>query len=148
MAEKKYVVPVGGLEAAIAATKNITTGQWVILRDGLEAFCVWISNNTIGPTASQARELIGSMVVLNETSLIFAIEAWQRRMFVAPEPEQEFSEAFNTLTVEINRVGGIKKATEILALALSGEPVNMEPFKPTRFDGATRIVNGINDANT
>lgn len=85
---KQYVVPEDGLSVALSAWNN-SYGKVpsTAFKAGLEAFIRWQSENPQVPTAAQARELIGPMVVLNETSLIMAIEAWQRRMYDAPELE-------------------------------------------------------------
>lgn len=86
MSEKNIKVPEGMMKASYDA--HLLLGKMgAQIPTVLEAALRWLSENPIVPTPEQARELIGPMVVLNETSLIFAIEAWQRRMFLAPETE-------------------------------------------------------------
>jgi hypothetical protein len=84
MTDKKIVVPQGGLDAAAGATKNITTGQWAILRDGLEAFCVWLSENPPKPDQVQEESIQNYLPGCGPAE--FARQ-WIARMFLAPEPE-------------------------------------------------------------
>lgn len=74
----RIVVPEG---MYLAALKH--QDSEVLCGAALEAALRWLSENPIVPSPAIAREFIGRMVVLNETSLIFVLEAWQRRMFLA-----------------------------------------------------------------
>lgn len=95
--EKRVVVPEGMLNAAEMATSNITTGQWVVLRDGLEAALRWLSEYPIEPSKSQQREIAVKMAQYqnarmgkfepSDYHIWFPIHEWQCIMFLEPEPE-------------------------------------------------------------
>lgn len=90
MTEKKIVVPEGMLKAACGATRGITTGQWAILRDGLEAALLWLSGQD--PTQFEfdyAYEEAMRMSVPQGNFLggWAACVKWQRNRFLAPDPE-------------------------------------------------------------
>jgi hypothetical protein len=75
------MVPVGMMEAASNATSNLTTGQWVILRDGLEAALGWLMSNL--PLASINDDRYqGPEWSLGWNLGVDAV----RRMFLAPAP--------------------------------------------------------------
>jgi hypothetical protein len=109
MSERKYIVPEGMLRAF--------ERRWTSLPQQPESFeqqryasllaaLRWLSENPIVPTRAQVDQMVADGTWM-------AVE-WQRRMFLAdPEPKMDFGEAWNALTVEINRVG-IRKATVIL----------------------------------
>ena len=77
MQEKKIVVPDGMLKAAIEC-RNLEGIHKRTFEAILEAALRWLSDNPIKPTRHQVTEL---MVIP------FMFEEWQRRMFLAPEPE-------------------------------------------------------------
>jgi hypothetical protein len=88
MSEKRYVIPKGMLEAAILSHPFDTRTKF--LPEMLEAALRWLSDNPIVPTAKQSAEL-ESLCRLNDEPMcmdaIFYCSEWQRRMFLAPEPE-------------------------------------------------------------
>jgi hypothetical protein len=99
MSDKKIVVPEEMLRAAFNET-HPTTGQYAILRDGLEAAMRWLSENPIQPTHEQCRDMIdrsglqGERVPgIDDRPRISTRQAkclvvnWQRCMFLAPDPE-------------------------------------------------------------
>ncbi len=92
--KKKIVVPPEMLKAVVSAMlKNPVeyTGLRNFEKDvaksiafGLEAALLWIGENPIVPTEEQAQEMarFGPLRDVN-----FLCAEWQRRMFLAPEPE-------------------------------------------------------------
>ena len=99
MIEKKTVVPEGMLAAAwqdIAAAmkERISVGgiggvaELHVARIAVEAALRWLSENPIVPTDEQIRDLFEAnrYGVSREAWRIYFTE-WQRRMFLAPEPE-------------------------------------------------------------
>ena len=87
MSETKIKVPEGMLKAAMLVTIGVSRLE---AEKTLEAAMWWLAENPIVPTPEQARELwkTASAGILNEANraAASAIE-WQRRMFLAPEPE-------------------------------------------------------------
>jgi len=97
MSEKKYVIPEGMLNVAIFAlasnwdffdTKHCTERV-------LEAAVCWLAENPIVPTMRQADEILSPLCGipsnrvsgrLSNAAVEVAVE-WQRRMFLASEPE-------------------------------------------------------------
>ena len=85
MSEKKIVVPEGMLEAGRSAySAYVTAGEGA--RRILEAALRWLSENPIVPTEEQISSMIGNAPFHRLSVLDGAVE-WQRRMFVASEPE-------------------------------------------------------------
>ena len=86
--EKKIAIPEGMLEAAVAAVKIPVSGQLARnqTHDILEAALRWLSENPIVPTMEQATEMSDSGHPCVLDGVWYATE-WQRRMFLAPEPE-------------------------------------------------------------
>lgn len=84
MSEKKIKVPEGMLKAAREATR-----QWLLTEVALEAALRWLSENPIVPTDEQYSDLSAELVKYNYSlpSMKFAAIEWQRRMFLASEPE-------------------------------------------------------------
>jgi hypothetical protein len=88
--EKKYVVPEGMLQCAVEAMKEPggskfrSTEQWAAT--GLEAAIRWLAENPIVPTKEQIDQI--DYFLDGEPNFVesHAVE-WQRRMFLAPEPE-------------------------------------------------------------
>jgi hypothetical protein len=91
MSEKKYVVPDGGTQAARAAVAD--ERHWPLIWPILDAFIRWQSENPIVPTDKQANELwkiaIEQDPDKNETTHAAKnlVMEFQRRMYLAPEPE-------------------------------------------------------------
>src|SRR6202789_1329114 len=94
----KIIVPAGMLKAvdeAISTARGI--GCDLIaghVRDiALEAALRWLSENPIEPSNKQIGEMILSAPYSNTrqayTSTIFCITEWQKRMILAPEPEND-----------------------------------------------------------
>lgn len=94
MSGKRFAIPEGMLEAA--AEKADVSGLLAIdrLEVILEAAVRWLAENPVVPTESQGRELDDAWL-RNKTSpestfshaTTFGAVEWQRRMFLAPEPE-------------------------------------------------------------
>jgi len=88
MSEKRYVIPKGMLEAAILSHPFDPRTKFI--PEMLEAALRWLSDNPIVPTAKQSAEL-ESLCRINDEPMcmdaIFYCSEWQRRMFLAPEPE-------------------------------------------------------------
>jgi hypothetical protein len=105
MAERKIVVPEGMLKAAVdswisngdAAYKEyaeMAKANTSDLKDALESALGWLSANPIVPTEQQWRDLYKSFGRGDPSSpypiedqLRFTVFEWQRRMFLAPEPQ-------------------------------------------------------------
>lgn len=97
MSEKKIVVPEGMLKAAIAVIENyddvVGNGQCEEFRIELivEAALRWLSENPIVPTKddlAMVRLLYFDRKHLDGKSTVTDfVVGWQRRMFIAPEPE-------------------------------------------------------------
>lgn len=88
MSEKKIVVPEGMVQAAEAACDR---RNGATCRQQLEAALRWLSENPIVPTDEQAKELqnryYGDGHLQQGSAFAYAAVEWQRRMFLAPEPE-------------------------------------------------------------
>jgi len=85
VSERKFIVPKGMMEAASAAFRPIGGGA----KEAVEAALRWLSENPIVPTDEQIHEMYPSA---SEAGISFTLVArfiaeWQRRMFIAPEPE-------------------------------------------------------------
>ena len=89
---KKYIVPVGMLEAAARALTGgvalpIGTDSANQLKVAIEAVVQWIAENPIVPTDAQVMAMNAPVAAdWNGWARVAAV-AWQRIMFVAPEPE-------------------------------------------------------------
>jgi len=104
MSEKRIVVPEGMLKAAIDAVwgergvgYQSTRGEGDI-KACVEAALRWLSEYPIVPTAAEALTLLQDRVAsghlsnkeycaIPSTTIRCLIREWQRRMFLAPEPE-------------------------------------------------------------
>lgn len=88
MSDKKIVVPEGMFDAAMEAVQAIpmrgNVGSIDRVNGALKAALRWLSENPIVPTKEQWDELRRTCWVPDELQ---AVE-WQRRMFLAPQPEQ------------------------------------------------------------
>ena len=86
MSGQKIVVPEGMLKAATPVYIN----DIALVGSILQAALLWLSENPMVPTMKQAREIFmlkaGFDFDLHEWVRWGACE-WQRRMFLAPEPE-------------------------------------------------------------
>ena len=83
----KIVVPEGMLEAV---NENVQQAPWLddgFLLSVIEAAFRWLSENPIVPTAEQMDEICRQHSWLDRDSVRFGAREWQRRMFLAPEPE-------------------------------------------------------------
>jgi hypothetical protein len=93
MSEKKIVVPEGMLEAALDGLGiEIIKARRQYVKDTLEAALHWLSENPIVPTEKQIADLAKTMPYEdsgNGNVLAVAVVEWQRRMFLAPEPEDD-----------------------------------------------------------
>lgn len=95
MSEKRYVVPEEMLRAAWNACKYTTNvaivdPRKVMLRKGIEAGLKWLADNPIAPPHSFGEELCNGRTEgydPSPTEFEGAVMEWQRRMFLAPDPE-------------------------------------------------------------
>lgn len=100
MSEKKYVVPEKMLRAATASVMKIhgygeTSSRYdyesheANCRIALEAALRWLGENPIVPTQEQLESLTSDWRLMGTPccSTQFIAVEWQRRMFLAPEPE-------------------------------------------------------------
>jgi hypothetical protein len=84
MEERKYVVPEGMLDAfreAMGGRFGHIPGGWLV---GMEAALHWLAENPIAPTCKQWKRLAEETPMLQPEE---RVAEWQRRMFLAPEPE-------------------------------------------------------------
>lgn len=92
MSDKKYVVPEEGLKAALDSAGQTVSGcPWQELATkAVEAFIRWQSENPMVPSDEDLeflqRDAEGS-VDLGFARRKWYITEWQRRMYLAPEPE-------------------------------------------------------------
>ena len=88
MSETKIKVPEGMRRAAEdAVVRDLPGSNYCgIVNVGLEAALRWLSENPIVPTMEQATEMSDSGHPCVLDGVWYATE-WQRRMFLAPEPE-------------------------------------------------------------
>ena len=106
MSDKKILVPEGMLKAAVEAVRDRSEFGFHFIdnkdelrsrrarivaqtQDTLEAALLWLSENPIVPTNEQTQGVCDSIFVGSENLLDprDAMVEWQRRMFLAPEPE-------------------------------------------------------------
>lgn len=89
----KIVVPAGMLKAAGNSTEGVDPEGYLIYQ-AVKAALQWLAENPIVPNESQAKELYFDKQSVGkfESPEIFYPRAWQRRMFLAPEPESGFIE--------------------------------------------------------
>lgn len=96
MSEKKIVVPTGMIEAAHVAWQMHPIRGYDpddAINKALEAAIRWLSENPIVPTRKQwdeigaSPEVYGHVYSNSDEAEIELCVAWQRRMFLAPEPE-------------------------------------------------------------
>lgn len=96
---KRIVVPEGMLRAANKACEKemarldpskpigyIVADAMCITDQVIEAALLWLSENPIVPTMQQANEM-ATLTPLGGSFAQFSATEWQRRMFLAPEPE-------------------------------------------------------------
>jgi hypothetical protein len=95
MSDSKIQVPEGMLEAVDRACPSLDYLPAGRKRDILEAALRWLSKNPIVPTKQQALELCqvyrdagpqGPSFLYDMLSVVSA--EWQRRMFLAPDPDE------------------------------------------------------------
>lgn len=97
MSEKKIVVPEGMMLAVRKSGHDYILKNPVVITSILEAALRWLSENPIIPTGQQGRDLDGAWLdsksnlaaPYHQTARAteFGAIEWQRRMFLAPEPE-------------------------------------------------------------
>lgn len=104
MIEKKYVVPEGMLKVfgeAYDHQKGLGANREGCEKAGMETALQWLAENPIVPTTQQAAgmaEDCGNEIRKPNRNwsahdcVTFYAVAWQRRMFLAPEPEYGFIE--------------------------------------------------------
>lgn len=117
------------------AMKALSAPEWNAV---MVAFANDLAENPVVPTKDQAAEICRSVGLMVEcfgdiTRVESIVTEFQRRMFRDPEPEvpklNVFEERMNLLTVEVNRLGGIAKATDILKAVKTPEPEAPEEIK-------------------
>lgn len=88
MDEKKYLVPEGMLEAFLHEENHDGT-KWddEVLNAMLAAALRWLAENPIVPTDEQIRALWSEVCKSTPGSYKHGLVEWQRRMFLAAEPE-------------------------------------------------------------
>ena len=107
--EKRVVVPEGMMKAAQESRTKHFSGPYgfsdTYCTIILEAALWWLSENPIAPTPEWAMEIAKSKFDDRVTGIGVATGAmeWQRRMFLAPEPE--IPEEIKDLLYEIDRKG-------------------------------------------
>jgi hypothetical protein len=104
MREKKIVVPNGMCVAVMnhAGLDGRLTDP-ALVRADLASALAWLSENPIVPTSEQYSALMGEFCVQqhNEGSGSWVMREWQRRMFLAPEPEfPEIADVLKDFRVE------------------------------------------------
>lgn len=91
MNEKKYIVPEGMLKAVEGRYRMVYSSGFnpPVVRANLEAALRWLSENPIVPTDQQEMEIYKKYIstVSDKAYPIYLLKEWQRRMFLAPEPE-------------------------------------------------------------
>ena len=134
MSDKKILVPEGMLKAAVEAVRvrsefgfhfidnkdELRSRRARIVaqtQDTLEAALLWLSENPIVPTNEQTQGVCDSIFVGSEYLLDprDAMVEWQRRMFLAPEPEvpeeiKELVDSFNVPIYKLFYKEGLKEA--------------------------------------
>ena len=135
MSDKKILVPEGMLKASVEAVRDRSefgfhfidnkdearivaqTGDRTVLnvtrhgteQDTLEAALLWLSENPIVPTNEQTQGVCDSIFVGPENLLDprDAMVEWQRRMFLAPEPEvpEEIKDLVDSFNLPIYKEG-------------------------------------------
>ena len=104
MGEKRVVVPEGMYDAAMKyQDSGIQCGA------ALEAALLWLSENPIVPTEEQAQYMYDGKNGLGHAGTIrYCMIEWQRRMFLAPEPEDKRLKVLRIL-LDINegRLGSV-----------------------------------------
>ena len=94
MSETKIKIPEGMLEAAAMELSDVGFRSDVIAYDVkrmLKAALRWLSENPIVPTDAQIEEMKIKLVPVHPHWSNIVAE-WQRRMFLAPEPETSLPE--------------------------------------------------------
>jgi hypothetical protein len=90
----EYVVPEGGLKAAIKAADSVADDDDFL--KALEAFIRWQSEEAPVPTPEQCAEMLQSFALdgeartggpVNRAQARCIAKTWIRRMYLAPEPE-------------------------------------------------------------
>ena len=129
MSETKIQVPEGMLKAAVEAVRDRSEFGFHFIdnkdearivaqtQDTLEAALRWLSENPIVPTNEQTQGVCDSIFVGPENLLDprDAMVEWQRRMFLAPEPEvpeeiKELVDSFNVPIYKLFYKEGLKEA--------------------------------------
>jgi hypothetical protein len=89
MSDKKYVVPEGGLKAALGQVDYARAHSGVeegIIKRALQDFVRWLSENPMEPTEQQVIDLFDTFNGKGHLE-IHRITEWQRRMFLAPKED-------------------------------------------------------------
>ena len=85
--EKKYVVPEGMLRAAEESMRPIGGIPFAYIDRILEVAVRWLAENPIAPTKAQRESLNEWLCGARGGERRDAVVEWQRRMFLAPEPD-------------------------------------------------------------
>jgi hypothetical protein len=89
MSDKNYVVPKEGLAAALeAAGSTLRDTEWKhVVAVAVHAFIRWQSENPRVPTDKQIKDMWTLYANSVEVDCAGLLAEWQRRMYLAPEPE-------------------------------------------------------------
>lgn len=93
--EKRYLVPEGMMKAGFDSLLPVEREQpMTAYGTFLEAALRWLAENPIVPTQEQNDAMFDSGGDVDESDgwIQYAAVEWQRRMFLAPEPEYGFIE--------------------------------------------------------
>ena len=127
MGEKKYVVPEGGLKAAVDAAfkharenrpSGADTGG---VKVAVEAFIRWQSENPRVPTKDQQENLIKISSADGQTYIQWVVVRWIQDMYLVPEPEvpEEIKDLISNYSDEDQRAN--KKILEAYRRGREGE---------------------------
>lgn len=117
MIEKKYVVPEGMLKVfgeAYDHQKGLGANREGCEKAGMEAALGWLAENPIVPTEAQLTEMLATRIGFGFEPvdwMRWGAAQFQRRMFLAPEPEvpEEIKDLLSTRYVDDITFGGIAK---------------------------------------
>jgi len=119
MNDQKYVVPEGGLKAAIKGWDNFGgIGVDARIKEILEAFIRWQAENPVGPTDTQFGELVkecsrADPAFWEKTTewhrAIILCGVWQSRMYLAPQFDPSLGGILCGRTFTQNEANAIKE---------------------------------------
>lgn len=98
MSERKIVIPEGMLDAAFRKAKLSLDTSDARTQNGIElaveAALKWLGENPIVPTEEQHRKIIADWNSEYRVARGYVdfVGEWQRRMFIAPDPDEEIKD--------------------------------------------------------